>query len=53
MYLIMERHFNIEQNKIQYYYDWTFTIFFSIKAENVSKTDLKVLQIMLNKLLLC
>ena len=53
MYLAMERHFNTEQNKIQYHQDWTSTTFFSTKAENASKSDLEVLQIMLDKLSLC
>ena len=53
MYLAMERHFNTEQNKIQYHHDWTSTTFFSIKAENAGKSDLEVLQIMLDKLSLC
>lgn len=51
----MKTKFDTEVNKAQYYTDWSLITYFSLKAEknNIGKTNLKVLQILLDKLQLC
>ncbi len=51
----MKMKFNIEVNKAQYHKDWSLMRYYLLKMEksNIGKTNLEVLQTLLDKLQLC
>ena len=55
MYNQMKTKFDTEINKAQYHTDWSLMTYSSLKAEksNIGKTNLEVLQALLDKLQLC
>jgi hypothetical protein len=50
MYWALKQHFDTEVNKAQYYTDWSSITFHSMRAEHAGKTNLEVLQLLLDKL---
>ena len=55
MYTMMKTKFDTEVNKTQYHTDWSLMTYSTLKVEksNIGKTNLEVLQALLDKLQLC